>query len=112
MGNTAVVWVFNGGGAFPSGVFTDLEIAEAWISANRLTGILTAYPLDIGVYDWAVGGGYFTPKRDDQKSPEFIGRFSSGALEHYHYEDGVSRRPVTPTTDESRLTTDVAHAIE
>lgn len=92
MSDTPVVWVFNGGGSFPGGVFTCLETAEAWISANRLTGVLTAYPLDTGIYDWATSKGYFMPKRDDQKSPDFIGRFSSASQEHYHYEDGITHR--------------------
>ncbi|HEU0053036.1 MAG TPA: hypothetical protein VFQ39_07655, partial [Longimicrobium sp.] len=48
------VWVFNGeAGSFPSGVFTSREAAEAWIAKYALTGVLTAYPLDVGVYDWA-----------------------------------------------------------
>lgn len=92
MRDEEVVWVFNGGGSFPSGVFTSIEVAEAWIGANRLTGALTAYPLNTGIYDWAVTRGYFTPKRENQRSPGFIGRFSSGALEHHHYEDGISPR--------------------
>jgi hypothetical protein len=81
------IWVFNGSRAqFPSGVFTQREIAEQWIHENRLNGTLTAYPLDIGTFDWAVSKGYFTPKRDDQRSSEFIQRFSSASQEHYHYE--------------------------
>jgi purine nucleoside permease len=86
----ARVWVFNGGGGFPSGVFTTRELAEQWIERNHLTGTLTAYPLDMGVYDWTVASGYFRPKRDDQKTPHFIARFSSAAQEHYHYENGAN----------------------
>ena len=33
-------------------------------------------------------GGHFAPKRDDQRTPQFIQRFSSATQEHYHYEDG------------------------
>jgi hypothetical protein len=90
MPETSMVWVFNGGGAFPSGVFTTQELAEIWIKRNRLTGTLTAYPLDVGIYDWTVEKGYFKPKRDDQKTPGFIGRFSSAWQQHYHYEDGIN----------------------
>jgi hypothetical protein len=89
MRGESLVWVFNGSGRFPSAVFRALEDAEKWIAANRLTGTLTAYPLDTGAYDWAVSKGYFTPKRDDQKGPEFIGAFSSASQEHYHYTDGT-----------------------
>lgn len=83
------VWIFTAPKAqFPSGVFTGREVAERWIHQHRLSGTLTAYPVDVGVYDWAVSGGHFAPKRDDQRSPEFIQRFSSATQEHYHYEGG------------------------
>lgn len=84
-----IIWVFNGvGSKFPSAVFTEKEIAEQWIKINRLTGTLTAYPLDISIYDWAISNGYFTPKGDQHRTPEFIGKFTSASQEHYHYEDG------------------------
>jgi hypothetical protein len=90
MDTEKIVWVFNGPrGMFPSAVFSKKELADNWIKLNRLTGTLTAYPLDISVYDWAVNNGCFKPKRDDQRTPEFIGKFSSASQEHYHYEDGI-----------------------
>ncbi len=83
------VWIFSGPKAqFPSGVFTGREAAERWIQQHRLSGTLTAYPVDVGACDWAVAGGLFAPKRDNQRSPEFIQRFTSASQEHYHYEDG------------------------
>jgi hypothetical protein len=83
------VWVFNGeGGHLPSGVFNDLDAALHWIGRHRLTGVLTAYPLDRGVYDWIVEGGRWTPKEPHQFTPRFIGRFSSAYLEHRHFQDG------------------------
>ena len=84
----STVWVFNGGNSFPAGVFSSLAIAEEWIKQHRLTGILTKYPLDVGIYEWTVSKGYFNPKREDQKTPQFIARFSSAYQEHFHYEDG------------------------
>ncbi len=84
-----VVWVFVGVKAqFPSGVFTQREAAETWIRQNRPGGTLTAYPLNVGIFDWAVSKGYFKPKRDDQRDAAFIQRFSSASQEHYHYENG------------------------
>jgi len=84
-----IVWVFNGSsGHFASAVFSSKENAEAWIAKKRLTGILTAYPLNIGIYDWAIQNGFFEPTEDKHKIPEFIQRFSSASQEHYHYEDG------------------------
>ena len=83
------VWIFNGPkGQFPSGAFSSREEAERWIQKHRLSGCLTAYPIDVGVYDWAVAAGFFAPKRDDQRAPEFIQCFSSASQEHYHYEEG------------------------
>jgi hypothetical protein len=90
MSGIQTVWVFNGaGGHFPSGVFSRVELAEAWIRQNRLTGTLTRYPVDLGAYDWAVSKGYFTASKPEQAVPEFIGRFSAANQEHYHYEDGA-----------------------
>lgn len=85
----SAVWIFNGDKhRFPSGVFTDQSLAEEWIKTNRLTGTLTAYPLNQGVYEWAVETGCFKPKREDQMTPSFIGNFSSASQPHEHYEDG------------------------
>jgi len=85
------VWVFNGNrGNFPSGVFSTREKAEAWIAAHKLSGCLTKYPLDIGVYEWVIAHGYWQPKQPHHHEAEFIQRFSSASQEHYHYEAGVT----------------------
>lgn len=78
------VWVFNGdgGAGFPSGVFASRASAEAWIRQNKLTGVLTEYPLGVGVYDWAVQRNLFVPKRPEHSSPKFIGGFSSAHQSH------------------------------
>lgn len=96
MNDGAFVWVFNGSGSFPSGVFTSRDLAETWIRKHGLKGTLTAYPLDTGVYDWVIEKSYFTPKREDQKTPEFIGQFSSAYQEHYHYgyDDHSDKSPL------------------
>ena len=80
------VWVFNGPrNQFPSAVFTSRDLAEAWIEGHKLRGTLTAYPLNVSVYDWVTGLGYFKPKEEEQTRPEFIASFSSAYQEHYHY---------------------------
>jgi hypothetical protein len=85
------VWVFNGeGGTFPSGVFSARETAETWIARHRLSGCLTNYPVDLPLYEWAITNGHFTPKFPSHQNAEFIQRFSSAYLEHYHYEVGVA----------------------
>ncbi len=82
------VWVFQGeDGRLASGVFSSRENAEAWIAKHGLSGLLTRYPLDTGAYDWEVESGHFSPRKDDQKSSRFIGRFTGGSV-HFHYEDG------------------------
>jgi hypothetical protein len=83
------VWVFNGESSqFPSGIFSAKELAHEWICRNRLAGVLTAYPVDIGVYDWAVKNGFFKPKQGEHTSPRFVQQFTSVRQEHYHYEAG------------------------
>jgi hypothetical protein len=83
------VWVFNGnGGHFPSAVFSTVENANAWIAKHKLSGLLTWYPLDVGLYDWAADNGYWRPKYNSEKTPEFIQRFSSARTDHRHYENG------------------------
>ncbi|QDT87158.1 hypothetical protein [Gimesia chilikensis] len=62
--------------------------AEDFIAQHQLSGILTRYPLDTGVYDWAIAEGIFKPSRDYQLSPRFISRFTSASHEHFHYEMG------------------------
>ena len=81
------VWVFNGArNHFPSAVFTELHLAEAWIQKYQLEGTLTAYPLNISVYDWAIEKKHFTPKKEAHSSPYFIANFSSATQEHYHFD--------------------------
>lgn len=87
----ASVWVFSGvGGTFPAAVFSDRAKANAWVARHRLSGVLTAYPVDEPIYDWAIARGVFEPKRPDQSQAQFIQRFSSASLEHDHYEDGLN----------------------
>ena len=87
------VWVFNAARSrFPGGVFSTLERAEQWIALHRLTGVLTAYPLDEGTFDWVLAAGVtnLRPELLAQKrhDPVLIGGFSTASQEHYHYELG------------------------
>jgi hypothetical protein len=83
------VWVFHGeGGRFTSGVFKNLATAEEWIKINKLTGILSKYPVDIGVYDWAIQSNFFEVKKDSEANPQFIQKFTSASQDHYHFEAG------------------------
>jgi hypothetical protein len=62
--------------------------AEIWISENRLTGVLTEYRVGVGTFDQALEEGVFEPKSEQERSPEFIARFSSASQVHYHYQGG------------------------
>jgi len=89
MSDLRSVWVFNGARSqFPSGIFSSVANAETWIRSKALTGTLTQYPIDISAYEWALNNRYFTPRKPEQESAEFIGRFSDASQEHYHYENG------------------------
>lgn len=84
------VWLFYGAGArFASGAFSDQKEAMEWIEKHKLTGLLTKYPLDVGVYEWAIKNEFFSPKKEHESTPEFIQRFTCANQEHYHFEDGV-----------------------
>ena len=86
------VWVFNGTGArLPSAVFSSKEVASRWIEQHGLSGLLTSYPLDESMYDWAVRTGNFTPKRETHASAAFIQSFTSAARDHVHFENGKER---------------------
>lgn len=85
-----LIFVFNGhNSSFPSAVFSSYEKAEIWIKQHSLSGTLTAYPLDIPVYDWAVKLNYFNPKTEAHKAANFISKFSSAYQQHWHFENGV-----------------------
>jgi hypothetical protein len=85
------VWIFHGdGGRFAGGVFSTKKAAEAWIGSRSLSGVLTAYPLDQGCFDWAMSNDLVTGKaRDRGGDAEFVGSFTSAAQEHFHYENGA-----------------------
>lgn len=89
LSDESVVWIFSGEGArFASAVFLSQKLVENWIKKISLSGVLTAYPVNIDVYEWAVTKGFFTAKKDEQNQAAFIQKFSSASQEHYHYEDG------------------------
>ncbi|MCO6539670.1 MAG: hypothetical protein J6569_06005 [Gilliamella sp.] len=47
------VWVFKRDNiSMVSAVFSSLEKADNWVKLNKLTGVLTKMPIDIGGYDW------------------------------------------------------------
>ncbi|MEO1288495.1 MAG: hypothetical protein AAFV93_12065 [Chloroflexota bacterium] len=80
------VWVFNGlHHHFPSAVFTTLEKAEAWINEHDVQGTLTAYPLDVSAYDWAIENQHFKPSDPKHSEANFMANFSHASQDHYHY---------------------------
>ncbi len=88
MSDTDHVWVFVGDQARnTSGVFTSLELAENWISRHSLTGLLTHYPLNEGVFDWVVRTTRVKESFARGASAGIIGSFCSH-LDHFHYQNG------------------------
>lgn len=84
------IFVFNGSdSSLPSGLFSEFELAKKWIEKYGLTGILTAYPINIGLYDWAIENHIFDPKKDYQTKARFIQTFTCASVEHYHFENGI-----------------------
>jgi hypothetical protein len=88
-----LIWLFHARGArFAGGAFQDVAIAEYWIAKHKLTGVLTAYPLDEGCFDWALRSGGTGMKEEKLKEkssdPAFIGGFTSAAQTHIHFENG------------------------
>lgn len=84
------VWVFNAENAsFPGGVFSSAENAEHWIAEHELSGTLTAYPLDVPVYRWAVESGFYPASKP--VTTRFIGSFSSAHQPHHHFENGARK---------------------
>jgi hypothetical protein len=71
-------------------VFSSRERAERWLGEKGLTGMLTEYPLDVGVYDWAVAEGLFRPSKPAHTSTAFIAGFTTAHQGHVHFTDGVT----------------------
>jgi len=67
---------------FCGGVFTEKDIAETWINKNELSGVLTVYPINRAVYDWAIEKDFFRPVIEKHFSSEFKAGFSSASQEH------------------------------
>lgn len=80
------IWVFQGKKAqFSCGVFTSIEEAEIVIHKYKLEGVLTCYPVNKLIYDWAIQNNFFEPKKDYQSDAKFIQTFTSAYLEHFHF---------------------------
>nr|WP_314488040.1 hypothetical protein [uncultured Kingella sp.] len=53
MNETTMIWLLQGDGASRvSGCFATQAAAEQWIAQHQLSGVLTAYPLGMPIYDW------------------------------------------------------------
>ena len=84
------IWIFHGDGAnFCSAVFMQRADAEFWINKNQFSGVLTKYPVNISVYDWAVQEQRFRPNKENPKTGSFVQNFTTASQEHFHYQNGV-----------------------
>jgi len=87
------VWIFHGTtGRMASGVFSTQEKARAWIREHRLSGTLSAYPLDEGVFDWACRNDVTNLKPEKLAArlndSSFIAAFTTASQDHFHFENG------------------------
>lgn len=77
---------------FPSGAFIEFNEAETWIKKNKLSGMLSALPVNEGIFDWAVANDAHSMKKETVlkklNDPDFIGMFTTSTIDHYHYENG------------------------
>ncbi len=73
------VWIFQNllSGRFAGGAFSSRAEAERWIEKHALSGVLTLYPVHVGVYEWAIEKGLFTPKKPHESEAAFIGSFTT-----------------------------------
>jgi hypothetical protein len=99
------VWVFN---ASPwqgvSAIFADGDKAEDWARKHQLYGMLTAYPVGVGTYDWAVKVKVFKPRKPHQMENAIIQTFSDASQPHFHYEpDDNGTVSYTQITDSFRV---------
>lgn len=88
-----LIWIFHASGArFAGGAFEDVAMAEFWIGKHSLTGVLAAYPIDEGCFDWALRTGSTGMKEEKLKEKSFdsafIGGFTSASQAHIHFEHG------------------------
>ena len=67
------------------GCFMRKHEAETYIFENNLKCMLTKYPINMSVYDWAIQNNFWQPKNDLQKNSKFRAKFNSAYLEHDHY---------------------------
>lgn len=80
-------WVFHGqsvGNA--SAIFSTFIKASEWCQENRVSGILSKYPIDIALYDWAASKHGFKRHVSDAGKEDF----TEGGQQHIHFEQGTS----------------------
>ncbi len=83
------IWIFvSEGASLPSAAFDEEGPAREWIGRHALSGVLTQYPVNVSVYDWAIENGFFEVKSPSHRDPKFVGRFTSASLKHFHFENG------------------------
>ncbi len=66
----------------PQAAFRTLAAGDRWVRTLKPSGMLTEYPMNIGVFEWATARGVFKPRRDDQRATPFIETFSDASQAH------------------------------
>jgi len=85
------IWLFISD--VPSAAFTSKNEAEQWIQDNKLSGVLTAFPLDKSCFDWAVENDALSVRaekiEEKKANPQFIASCLPASLAHFHYHNGI-----------------------
>ena len=87
------IWVFQGDrGRGIGAVFGDLDGARSWIQRHRLDGSLSEYPMNTGLYDWALDqGNHQAPADGDTAS--FIANFQDLGRKTLWFAHGAEYTP-------------------
>lgn len=82
-------WVFHGDTSrFANAVFAKRQDAESWIAKHRLSGLLTEYPINHGMFDIAASLNLIPKNIAAAASPQYIQQYVLG-ISHGHYENGL-----------------------
>ena len=93
-----LLWIFYSSGArLAGGAFEDIAMADYWIAKHKLTGVLMAYPIDEGCFDWELRrtmiGSQSEKLRAKMCDPAFVGGFVSTAQARIEFENGKRAQP-------------------
>lgn len=89
MPSDQTVRIFHGDGVrYASAVFQTEPEALSWAKNQRVSGLLTEYPVGDGSFHIALKQQMFKPSKPHHGTPEHVASFSPGWTRHIHLIDG------------------------